>query len=113
MDAVGREDGFSDLRIFFVPSASVRRTAHGSAIRIERKVTLSDQQLFVTFVLQRTKREIEAVANLNCPYIPKIFDSGGMRAAAFYTLIGPAELNGLDPSFYLRTVLARIADLLP
>jgi hypothetical protein len=37
-------------------------------------------------------------------------DSGGERAASFYTLIGTAKLGGLDPSFYLRTVLARIAD---
>jgi transposase len=37
-------------------------------------------------------------------------DSGGERAASFYTLIGTAKLNGLDPSFYLRTILARIAD---
>lgn len=37
-------------------------------------------------------------------------DSGGDRAASFYSLIGTAKLNGLDPSFYLRTVLARIAD---
>ena len=37
-------------------------------------------------------------------------DSGGERAASFYTLIGTAKLCGLDPSFYLHTVLARIAD---
>lgn len=37
-------------------------------------------------------------------------DSGGDRAASFYTLIGTAKLCGLDPSFYLRTVLAQIAD---
>jgi len=37
-------------------------------------------------------------------------DSGGVRAASFYTLIGTAKLNGLDPSFYLRSVLARIAE---
>ena len=37
-------------------------------------------------------------------------DSGGERAASFYTLIGTAKLCGLDPSFYLRTVLARIAE---
>ena len=37
-------------------------------------------------------------------------DSGGERAASFYTLIGTAKLCGLDPSFYLRTILARIAD---
>ena len=37
-------------------------------------------------------------------------DCGGERAAAMYSLIGSAKLNGLDPEFYLRTVLARIAD---
>jgi hypothetical protein len=37
-------------------------------------------------------------------------DCGGERAAAMYTLLGSAKLNGLDPELYLRTVLARIAD---
>ena len=37
-------------------------------------------------------------------------DSGGERAAAIYSLIGSAKLNGLDPELYLHTVLARIAD---
>jgi hypothetical protein len=37
-------------------------------------------------------------------------DSGGERAASFYTFIGTAKLCGLDPSFYLRTVLAQVAD---
>ncbi len=37
-------------------------------------------------------------------------DSGGERAAAIYSLIGTAKLNGLDPALYLRTVLAQIAD---
>jgi hypothetical protein len=37
-------------------------------------------------------------------------DSGGERAASFYSLIGTAKLCGIDPSFYLRTVLTRIAD---
>ena len=37
-------------------------------------------------------------------------DSGGERAAAIYTLIETAKLNGLDPQAYLRNVLARIAD---
>jgi hypothetical protein len=34
--------------------------------------------------------------------------SGGGRAAAIYTLIGTAKLNGFNP--YLRYVLERIAD---
>jgi hypothetical protein len=37
-------------------------------------------------------------------------DSGGERAAAIYSLIGSAKLNGLDPELYLRTVLGQIAD---
>jgi transposase len=40
-------------------------------------------------------------------------DAGGERAAAFYTLIETAKLNGLDPDAYLREVLARIAEPLP
>jgi transposase len=37
-------------------------------------------------------------------------DSGGERAAAIYSLIGTAKLNGLDPEAYLRQVLQRMAD---
>jgi len=37
-------------------------------------------------------------------------DTGGERAAAIYSLIGSAKLNGLDPEAYLREVLTRIAD---
>ena len=37
-------------------------------------------------------------------------DAGGERAAAIYSLLGTAKLNGLDPEAYLRTVLERIAD---
>lgn len=37
-------------------------------------------------------------------------DSGGERAASLYSLIGTAKLNGLDPAFYLRRVLATITE---
>ena len=37
-------------------------------------------------------------------------DAGGERAAAVYTLVETAKLNGLDPETYLREVLGRIAD---
>src|SRR5690606_24535875 len=35
------------------------------------------------------------------------------RAAAIYSLIGTAKLNGINPQAYLREVLVRIADHLP
>jgi len=37
-------------------------------------------------------------------------NAGGERAAAMYSLIGTAKLNGIDPEAYLSDVLARIAD---
>jgi transposase len=37
-------------------------------------------------------------------------DAGGERAAAIYTLVETAKLNGLDPEAYLRDLLGRIAD---
>jgi transposase len=37
-------------------------------------------------------------------------DSGGERAATFYTIIRTSVLNGLEPEAYLRYVLARIGD---
>jgi transposase len=37
-------------------------------------------------------------------------DAGGERAAAIYSLIETAKLNGMDPEAYLRDVLSRIAD---
>ena len=37
-------------------------------------------------------------------------DTGGERAAIFYTLIRSAKMNGLEPEAYLRDVLTRIGD---
>jgi hypothetical protein len=37
-------------------------------------------------------------------------DGGGESAAALYSLIGTAKLNGIEPESYLRNVLSRIAD---
>lgn len=37
-------------------------------------------------------------------------DAGGERAAAIYSLVETAKLNGLDPQAYLREVLSRIAE---
>ena len=37
-------------------------------------------------------------------------NAGGERAAAIYSLIGTAKLNGIDPERYLQRVLKQIAD---
>jgi len=56
------------------------------------------------------ERALRTVALGRKNYLFAGSDAGGDRAAAIYSLIGSAKLNGLDPEFYLRTVLARIAD---
>ena len=37
-------------------------------------------------------------------------DGGGERAAALYTIVQTAKLNGVNPEAYLRDILANIAD---
>jgi transposase len=56
------------------------------------------------------ERSLRAVAIGRKNYLFAGSNSGGERAAAMYTLIGTAKLNGLDPEAYLRHVLTRIAD---
>jgi transposase len=56
------------------------------------------------------ERALRAVALGRKNYLFAGSDAGGERAATFYSLIGSAQLNGLDPEAYLREVLMRIAD---
>ena len=56
------------------------------------------------------ERALRAIALGRKNYLFMGSDSGGQRAASLYSLIGSAKLNGLDPAFYLRTVLAEIAE---
>ncbi len=56
------------------------------------------------------ERALRAVALGRKNYLFAGSDAGGERAAAMYSLIGSAKLNGMDPEAYLRDVLARIAD---
>ena len=37
-------------------------------------------------------------------------DKGGERAAAIYSLLETAKLNGVDPEAWLRDMLTRVAD---
>ncbi len=56
------------------------------------------------------ERALRAVALGRKNYLFAGSDAGGERAAAIYSLIGTAKLNGVDPETYLRDVLSRIAD---
>jgi hypothetical protein len=56
------------------------------------------------------ERELRVVALGRKNYLFAGSDAGGERAAAFYSLINTAKLNGLDPEAYLREVFTRIAD---
>jgi len=56
------------------------------------------------------ERSIRGIALGRKNYLFAGSDTGGDRAAAIYSLIETAKLNGLDPEAYLRNVLTRIAD---
>jgi len=56
------------------------------------------------------ERALRAVALGRKNYLFAGSNDGGERAAAMYSLIGSAKLNGRDPEAYLSYVLARIAD---
>jgi len=55
------------------------------------------------------ERSLRAVALGRKNYLFAASDRGGESAAAIYSLIGTAKLNGIDPESYLRKVLSRIA----
>jgi transposase len=56
------------------------------------------------------ERALRGVAIGRRNYLFAGADTGGERAAAIYSLIGTAKLNGVDPEAWLRYVLAHIAD---
>jgi len=56
------------------------------------------------------ERALRAIAVGRRNYLFAGSDAGGERAAAIYSLVASAKLNGMDPEAYLRYVLERIAD---
>ena len=56
------------------------------------------------------ERALRAVALGRKNYLFAGSDAGGERAAAIYSVLGSAKLNGIDPEAYLSSVLRRIAD---
>jgi transposase len=53
---------------------------------------------------------LRAVAIVRHNYLFAGADSANESAAAIYSLVGTANLNGIDPETYLRFVFTRIAD---
>jgi hypothetical protein len=63
------------------------------------------------WVIERgTERLLRAVVLGRKNYLFAGSDAGGERAAAIYSLIGTAKLNGINPEKYLCDVLSRITD---
>lgn len=56
------------------------------------------------------ERALRTVALGRKNYLFAGSDAGGERAAAIYSLLGSAKLNGIDPEAYMTSVLRRIAD---
>jgi transposase len=56
------------------------------------------------------ERALRVVALGRKNYLFAGSDAGGERAAAIYSLLGSAKLNGIDPEIYLHHALAQIAD---
>jgi len=56
------------------------------------------------------ERALRAVALGRKNYLFCGSDGGGESAAAIYSLLGTAKLNGVDPELWLREVLTRIAE---
>ena len=105
---------------------SMEQWLHGSLLKLSRK---SDVTRAVLYALGRwpallryaadgqleidnnaAERALRAVALGRKNYMFAGSDAGGERAAAIYSLIGTAKLNGIDPEAYLSPFLARIAD---
>jgi transposase len=56
------------------------------------------------------ERALRTVAVGRKNYLFAGSDAGGERAAAIYSLLGSAKLNGIDPEAYMAAVLRCIAD---
>ena len=61
-------------------------------------------------VSRQDERALRVVALGRKNYLFAGSDAGGERAAAIYSLLGSAKLNGIDPEAYMTAVLRRIAD---
>ena len=91
----------------------VRKTAaatHYALARWKALVRYLDDGRIEALDNSAAERALRAVAVGRRNYLFAGSDAGGERAAVFYSLIGSAKLNSLDPEAYLRYVFGRIAD---
>jgi transposase len=104
---------------------SLKQWLEETGVKLSRK---SDTAMAVRYALERweslmrycndghleidnnAERALRAVALGRKNYLFAGSDRGGESAAAIYSLIGTAKLNGIDPESYLRNVLSRIAE---
>ena len=105
-----------DLHAWF--SATKQKLSQKTALAAAIRDTLSRWRALTRFVddgrlevdNNAAERSIRPLALGRKNYLFAGSDKGGERAAAIYSLIETAKLNGLDPEAYLRDVIARIAD---
>ena len=84
------------------------RSAMRSRVGWRSRATPSDGRVEIdNNAAERALRDV-ALGRKN--YLFAGSDAGGERAAAIYSLLGSAKLNGIDPELYLRAVLERIAE---
>ena len=97
---------------------TLTKTARKSALAVAIRYALTRWAALARYVddgrieidNNAAERSIRDVALGRKNYLFAGSDAGGQRAAAIYSLLGTAKLNGLDPEAYLRVVLERIAD---
>ena len=98
--------------------ASLARLSRKSDVSLAIHYTLGRWQALLRYCDDGTleidnnaaERALRAVALGRKNYLFAGSNAGGKRAAAMYSLIGSAKLNGIDPEAYLSHVFARIAD---
>ncbi len=99
-------------------TATLRRVSGTSDIAGAIRYALSRWEALIRYLDDGTlaidnnavERDIRPLALGRKNWVFAGSDAGGKRAAAIYSLIETAKLNGLDPEAYLRHVLDRIAD---
>jgi transposase len=101
---------FRALKLVYEIPAAARFTGFPSCPGIRESLTryLDDGQIEIDN--SGAERALRAVALGRKNFLLCGSDAGGRRAAAIYSLLGTAKLNGLDPELYLRRILENIAD---